>query len=96
LWSLPFRLPNWNFVSISHPSHARYMPRPFHPPSFDRPNNIWWSVQVMKLLIRQCSPASLSGPNVLLSNPFPRPSLGAWPVPNVPSVLWTLPSCIWC
>jgi len=50
----------------------------------------------MKLLIRQCSPASLSGPNVLLSNPFPRPSLGAWPVPNVPSVLWTLPSCIWC
>jgi hypothetical protein len=31
---------------------------PFHPTWFDHPNNIWWSVQVMKLLIMQSSPAS--------------------------------------
>jgi len=35
-----------------------YMPHPSHPPWFDHPNNIWWSVQVMKLLIIQSSPAS--------------------------------------
>jgi hypothetical protein len=34
------------------------MPRPSHPPSLDHPNNICWSVQVMKLLIMQSSPAS--------------------------------------
>jgi hypothetical protein len=27
-WSLPFRLPNQDFVSISHLTHARYMRRP--------------------------------------------------------------------
>jgi hypothetical protein len=34
------------------------MPRPCLPPSFDHPNNIWSSVQVMKLLVIQSSPAS--------------------------------------
>jgi hypothetical protein len=46
-----------NFMLISHLSHACYMLRP-SPPGFDHPNNIWWSVQVMKLLIMQSSPAS--------------------------------------
>jgi hypothetical protein len=27
------------------------MSRPSHPPSIDHPNNVWWSVQVTKLLI---------------------------------------------
>jgi hypothetical protein len=27
-----------------------YMLRPSHPPSFDHPYNIWWSVQTVKLL----------------------------------------------
>jgi len=36
-----------------------YMPHPSQLPWFDHPNNIWWSVQVMKLLIIQSSPASL-------------------------------------
>jgi hypothetical protein len=31
-----------------------YMPNPSHP-SFNDPNKIWWSVQVMKLLIMQYS-----------------------------------------
>jgi len=40
------------------------------------PNNIWWSVQVMMLLIMQSSPASchfLLGPNILLSTLFSNP-----------------------
>jgi hypothetical protein len=32
-------------------SHACYMPCPSHPPSLNHPNNIWWSVTFMKLLI---------------------------------------------
>jgi hypothetical protein len=57
-WSLPFRLSNQNIVCIFNLCHARYMSRPSHPPWSDHPNNIWWSVQVMKLLIMQSSPAS--------------------------------------
>jgi hypothetical protein len=34
------------------------MPHPSHPPWLDHPNNIWWSVQVMKLVTMQCSGAS--------------------------------------
>jgi hypothetical protein len=56
-WLLPFRLSN-NFVRISHLPHARYMPRPTHPPWSDHPNTIWWRVQIMALLIMQFSPAS--------------------------------------
>jgi hypothetical protein len=46
-----FKLSNSNFLCISHLSHACYIPRPFYFPWLDRHNNIWWSVQVMKLLI---------------------------------------------
>jgi hypothetical protein len=45
-------------MCISHISHACYTTHQSHPPLFDLPNNIWWSVQVMKLLIMQSSPAS--------------------------------------
>jgi hypothetical protein len=34
------------------------MPQLFRPLWFDHPNNIWWSVQVMKHLIMQSFPAS--------------------------------------
>jgi hypothetical protein len=56
-WSLPFSFSDKNNVCIFNLSHACYMSRPSHPPCLD-PNNIWWSVQVMKLLIMQSSPAS--------------------------------------
>jgi hypothetical protein len=46
------------------------MLRPSYPPSFYHPNNIWQSVQVMKLLIMHSSPASLLGTNILLSTLF--------------------------
>jgi hypothetical protein len=39
-------------------SNSCYMSHPSHPPWFDHPNNIWWTVQIMKLLIMQSSPAS--------------------------------------
>jgi len=38
-------------------SHVCYMSRPSHPPWLDHSNNISWSVQVMKLLFMQSSPA---------------------------------------
>jgi hypothetical protein len=37
---------------------ACYMPRSSHSSGIDHRNSIWWSVQVMKLLIMQSSPAS--------------------------------------
>jgi hypothetical protein len=45
-------------VNFSHLSHACYMSRSSHSPWFDHPNNIWWSVQFMKLLITQSPPTS--------------------------------------
>jgi hypothetical protein len=46
-----------NVVCISNLSHACHMSRSSRPTSLDHPNNVWWSVQVMKLLIMQSSPA---------------------------------------
>jgi hypothetical protein len=54
--TLPFRFSDQNFVGISNPSNAFYISFPSHPPWLDRPN-IWWSVQLMKLLIMQSAPA---------------------------------------
>jgi hypothetical protein len=34
---------------------TRHIPYPSHPRWFDRPNNIWWAVQIRKLLIMQFS-----------------------------------------
>jgi hypothetical protein len=68
-WSLPFRFTNKNILCISSLSHACYMSRPSRPPWFGHPNNTWWSVQVVKLLIMQSYPASrhfLRGPNFFL------------------------------
>jgi hypothetical protein len=49
-WSLSFRLSDQNCVHNSHLSYACYTPRPSHASWFD---HLWWSVQVMKLLIMQ-------------------------------------------
>jgi hypothetical protein len=53
--SLPFMSSNQNFVCIFHVSHEGYIPRSFHLPWFDHPNDIWLSVQVKKLIIMQLS-----------------------------------------
>jgi hypothetical protein len=57
-WSLSFRFSLQDIVRIYHISHACYMPHPSHSPWFDQSNYIWWSVQVLKLLIMQSSSAS--------------------------------------
>jgi hypothetical protein len=57
-WSLLFRLSNQNILCISCISHVCHMRRPSNSSWFDHPNNIWWNVQVMKLLIMQSSAAS--------------------------------------
>jgi hypothetical protein len=64
-------------VCISHLSHTCYMSHAPHHPWFVHPNNIWWSVQVMKLHIMQSSPVFCHSPllrskcpNILLSTLF--------------------------
>jgi hypothetical protein len=57
-WSLPFRFSDQNFVCVSDLPHACYITRPSRPSWFNHPNNIYWSLQVMKLLIMQSSPVS--------------------------------------
>jgi hypothetical protein len=42
----------------SHLSHACCVRHPHHPFWFDNPNQILWTVQIMKLLIAQFSPSS--------------------------------------
>jgi hypothetical protein len=58
VWFLPFGFSDQNFVCISHLSYTSYMRSQYNSPWPDHPNNICWSVQVMKLLIMQSSPAS--------------------------------------
>lgn len=51
-WSLPFAVP----IKIFTHTHIRrtcYTLGTSHPPSFDRPNNIWWMIWIMKILIKQ-------------------------------------------
>jgi hypothetical protein len=43
------------YAMLISPMHATC---PSHPPWFSHPNNIWWSIYVMKLFIMQSSPAS--------------------------------------
>jgi hypothetical protein len=50
-WSLHFRFSDLHFVRISHVFRECYMQRPPNTPWLDHPNNIWWSVQVMKSFI---------------------------------------------
>jgi len=57
-WSLPFRFSDQYFVWNSHLFHAWYIPCLPHPPWLDHPNNIWWSIHIIKLLIMQSSSAS--------------------------------------
>jgi hypothetical protein len=62
---------NQNFICISYLFHACYMPHPSHPPWFDHPNNIWWSVQVWNSsfcsLLQPPSTSSLLGPSIHLN-----------------------------
>ena len=50
-WSLSLRFPHQNFVYASPLPHSRYMPRPSHSSRFVHLNNIWYGLQLLKLLI---------------------------------------------
>jgi hypothetical protein len=50
-----------NFVCVYRCSYAYYMHNPSHTSWFDYPNNIGWSVQIMKPLIMQFYPILLWG-----------------------------------
>ena len=50
-WSLSLRFPHQNPVCTSPLPHTCYMFRPSHYSRFYHPKNIWWGVQVIKLLI---------------------------------------------
>ena len=55
-WLLSLRFPHQNPVYSSTLPHTWHMPRPSHSSWFDRPNNIGWGVQIIKLLMMQFSP----------------------------------------
>jgi hypothetical protein len=57
LLSSLFSCSNQYIVCICHFFHACYMSYPSNPAWFDHPNNIWWGVQVVKLLIMHSSPS---------------------------------------
>ena len=54
-WSLSLRFPHQNPVYASPLLHMRHM-RPSLYSRFNHPNNIWWAVQIIKLLIMQLPP----------------------------------------
>jgi len=55
-WSHSFGFPHQNPVYDSPLPHTRYMSRPYYSFRFDRPNNIWCGVQIIKRLIILFSP----------------------------------------
>ena len=50
-WSLSLRFSHQNPVYASLLPHTLYMFRPSHSSRFYHPKNIWWGVQIIKLLI---------------------------------------------
>ena len=53
--SFPQVSPPTPCIGLSYP-HTHYMPHPSNCCRFDHPNNIWWGVQIIKLLIMQLPP----------------------------------------
>jgi hypothetical protein len=69
-WLLPFRLSNQNVARVFYFLHARYMPRPSHPPWFDHPKIFsekykLWSLSLYSFLQPPVT-SSLVGPIILL------------------------------
>ena len=71
--------PHQNSVRLSLLPHTCHIHGPSHYYCSDEPNNIWWAVQTMKLLLKQCTPPSsspsYSDPNTFLNTPHPIPCL---------------------
>jgi hypothetical protein len=55
-WSLSLMFPHQNPVYTFPLPHTCCMPHPSHSSRLDRPNNTWWGVQIIKLLIIKSAP----------------------------------------
>ena len=55
-WSLSLRFLHQNPAFTTPLPHTCYMHRPSHSSRLDHPNNIWWGVQIIKLLVIKCVP----------------------------------------
>jgi hypothetical protein len=73
-WSPSLRFPHKNPVCTFTLPHTCYMPRSSRSSEFDHPNNIWWAVEIIKLIIMYFLQfplsSSLLGPYILLSTIF--------------------------
>jgi hypothetical protein len=55
-WSPSLKFPHQNTVLISPVPQKCYTSSPFQSSWFDRPNDTWWGVQSIKLLVMKSSP----------------------------------------
>jgi hypothetical protein len=73
-WSLSLRISHQNPVCTFPLPHTCYMPRKFHSSRSYHPNNVWWGVRIIKLLItlffHSTVTSSLLGPNISFSTLF--------------------------
>ena len=69
------RCPHQNPVCTSRLPHTCYMPRPSHSFWFDHQNDIWWGVQIIKLLVMYSSPFLCYLVPLRPKYPFQNPSL---------------------
>ena len=69
-FSLSHKFPQHNIIGIHHLPHTCYMPRPPHTFAFDNRHNIWWWVDIIKLL--SSVTFSLLDPNSILNTTCPQ------------------------
>jgi len=50
-WSLSLKFPHQNPVYTFPLPHTCFMPHPAHSSRFNHPNNTWWAVQIIKLIV---------------------------------------------
>jgi len=86
-WLLSPRFPHQTHVCNSPLPHTCYASRLFHSFLFNRPNNIWWRPQIIKLLIMYSSP--LPCYLIPLRLKYPQNSILKHPQPTF------LPQCEW-
>jgi hypothetical protein len=89
-WSLAFGPPNQNPLNTSPLPHACHMSSLPHPPWFNHPNNIQWSIQAVKFIIMQFSLLSIFLP--FRSKYLPQQS-SQKPSVSVPPPKWETKFC---